>query len=172
MRHHVRTLVSLCLILSAAVVSGCSSADHLLREEHDREVAVLQQRLAEKDQHLEYLALKLQRLKEQRIVPIPIAEARAGSVWTGFSVPALEGTVTGVSGDDCTVVVVANPGNVDIQSIITRTPFRFAVYDENGFKAEAVATSYDAASNVVKCHLTFTKGDATIVVGDKAATKQ
>ena len=172
MKQHGRALASLCLILSAAGVSGCSSADHLLREEHGREVAVLQQRLAEKDRHLEYLTLELQRLRKVPIVPIPIAEARAGSVWAGFSAPALEGTVTGVSGDDCTVVVVANPGNVDIQSIITHTPFRFAVYDENGFKAEAVATNYDAASNVVKCHLTFTKDDATIVVGDKAATKR
>lgn len=100
-----------------------------------------------------------------------VAAAQANGFINAMAAPDLAGTVTNASGRLCTISIGENPGNVDIQSVISRMPFRFAIYDDNGFKAEAVATKYEASANAVLCNLMFTKGEATIRTGDKASTK-
>lgn len=99
----------------------------------------------------------------------------AAAVEAGFSpamaAPTLAGTVTNVSGRLCTIAVAENPGNVDIQDQILRRPFRIAVYDEAGYKAEVVATKYEPSANAILCNVMFTKDSAQIKTGDRASTK-
>jgi septal ring factor EnvC (AmiA/AmiB activator) len=108
---HGRPLARFSLIASVALLAAsCSSTEQLLRDEHDREVASLQQQLEEQDHRLDDLRSEVSRLSrtvykltEGQLVTIPIGE---------------------------------NPSNVDIQSIINRMPFRFAIYDDDGYKGE------------------------------------
>lgn len=100
-----------------------------------------------------------------------VAAAQANGFINAMAAPDLAGTVSNASGRLCTIAIGENPGNVDIQSMINRMPFRFAIYDDNGFKAEAVATKYEASANAVLCNVMFSKGEATIRTGDKASTK-
>ena len=88
-----------------------------------------------------------------------------------MAAPTLAGTVTNVSGRLCTISVADNPGNVDIQDQILRRPFRIAIYDEAGYKAEAVATKYEPSANAILCNVMFTKDSAQIKTGDRASTK-
>jgi hypothetical protein len=106
--------------------------------------------------------------QEQKLL---VAAATVNGFLPGMAAPDLAGVVTNASGRLCTISIGENPGNVDIQSMINRMPFRFAIYDANGFKAEAVATKYEPSANAVLCNLMFTKGEATIRTGDKASTK-
>jgi len=100
-----------------------------------------------------------------------IAAAEANGFIRSMAAPSLAGTVTNASGRLCTIAVGENPGNVDIQSVINRMPFSFAIYDDNGYKCDAVATKYEASANAVLCTLKFTKGETVIKTGDKASTK-
>ncbi|MFT4511804.1 MAG: hypothetical protein ACI89X_002234 [Planctomycetota bacterium] len=129
------------------------------------EIAGLNDTIGKKD--LQIAALDRDNQEQQLLV----AAAQANGFINSMAAPDLAGTVSNASGRLCTIAIGENPGNVDIQSIINRMPFRFAVYDENGFKAEAVATKYEPSANAVLCNLMFTKGEATIRVGDKASTK-
>lgn len=129
------------------------------------EIAGLNETIGKKD--LEIAALDRDN-QEQKLL---VAAAQANGFINAMAAPDLAGTVTNASGRLCTISIGENPGNVDIQSVINRMPFRFAIYDDNGFKAEAVATKYEASANAVLCNLMFTKGEATIRTGDKASTK-
>jgi hypothetical protein len=106
--------------------------------------------------------------QEQKLL---VAAAQANGFINAMAAPDLAGTVTNASGRLCTIAINGNPGNVDIQSVINRMPFRFAIFDDNGFKAEAVATKYEPSAKAVLCKVMFTKGSATIRTGDKASTK-
>lgn len=105
---------------------------------------------------------------EQKLL---VAAATSKGFIPSMAAPLLAGTVTNASGRICTISIADNPGNVDINDQISRRPFRFAIYDENGFKAEAVATRYEPSANAVLCDLMFTKGGVSIQTGDKASTK-
>jgi hypothetical protein len=129
------------------------------------EIASLNGTIGEKN--LEIAALDRDN-QEQKLL---VAAATVNGFLPGMAAPTLEGTVTNASGRLCTISIGENPGNVDIQSAISRMPFSFAVYDENGYKAEAIATKYEPSANAVFCNLKFTNGEATIRVGDKASTK-
>lgn len=100
-----------------------------------------------------------------------IAAAEANGFIRSMAAPSLAGTVTNASGRLCTIAVGENPGNVDIQSVINRMPFAFAIYDDNGYKCDAIATKYEPSANAVLCTLRFTRGEVIIRTGDKASTK-
>tara|TARA_R110002072_G_scaffold228234_12_gene385378 strand:+ start:9956 stop:10981 length:1026 start_codon:yes stop_codon:yes gene_type:complete len=131
----------------------------------NNEIAALNDRISQKD--LQIAALDRDNQEKNLLV----AAAQANGFINAMAAPDLAGTVTNASGRLCTISIGENPGNVDIQSVISRMPFRFAIYDDNGFKAEAVATKYEPSANAVLCNLMFTKGEATIRTGDKASTK-
>lgn len=170
MSYHGRAIFAFCLMVcTAALTSGCSNADHVLIEERTQEVAVLRQQLAEQDRHLDYLASEVQRLEQASEQRRLMERAKAGIMYP--PVPDLAGKVIRVSGKLCVVVVDENPDKVDIKKAIARMPLRFAIYDENGFKGELVATKYEAGAKGVLCTLIYTKGEAAIVVGDKVSTK-
>ena len=57
------------------------------------------------------------------------------------------------------------------QSVINRMPFSFAIYDDNGYKCDAIATKYEESAKAVLCTLRYTKGEVVIRTGDKASTK-
>ncbi|MFT4513891.1 MAG: hypothetical protein ACI89X_004288 [Planctomycetota bacterium] len=172
MTHHGRAFFVFCLLVcTAALTGGCSSADYVLPEERTHEVAVLRQQLAEKDRHLDYLASEVQRLEQAGEQKRLMARAEAARMHALLPVPDLAGKVIRVSGKLCVVVVDKNPDNVDIKKAIAQMPLRFAIYDENGFKAEAVGTKYLAGANTVLGRMIFTKGETTIVIGDKVCTK-
>jgi len=129
------------------------------------EIASLNGTIGEKD--LSIAALERDN-SEQKLL---VAAATARGFIRAMAAPTLSGTVTNASGRLVTIAVADNPGNVDIQDQISRMPFRFAIFDESGFKAEAVATKYEASANAILCKLMFTKGVATVRTGDKASTK-
>lgn len=101
-------------------------------------------------------------------------------------IPALAGRVTNVSGQMCTVTVDANPGNIDIQKAIDERTFRrsiytdnghthssvcllrFAIYGDDGHKADVQAIRFDAEAGGVLCEVVPSEGEVEIVVGDKA----
>lgn len=128
-------------------------------------IASLNGTIGEKDQ----MIASLQRDNSEN--KLLIAAAEANGFIRSMAAPSLAGTVTNASGRLCTIAVGENPGNVDIQSVINRMPFAFAIYDENGYKCDAVATKYEASANAVLCTLRFTKGETVIRTGDKASTK-
>ena len=105
---------------------------------------------------------------EQKLL---VAAAVANGFSPAMAAPTLAGTVTNASDRLLTISIADNPGEVDIQDQINRRPFRFAIYDENGFKAEAVATKYEPTANAVLCNVMFKKGSAQIRTGDRASTK-
>ena len=169
MTRHGRALFVFCLV---AFVAGCSNADHLLLEERTREVERLRRQLADNEGLVNRLRAQIAARQNEFESGLLIAEAEITS-GTYYVPPApdLEGKVVSVSGRLCTIVVTSNPGNADVKAAITRMPFRFAIYDEDGYKAEAVATKYEAATKTALCQLMYTKGEAKIAVGDKAATE-
>lgn len=128
-------------------------------------IASLNGTIGEKDQAI----AALQRDNSEN--KLLIAAAEANGFIRSMAAPSLAGTVTNASGRLCTIAVGENPGNVDIQSVINRMPFAFAIYDDNGYKCDAVATKYEASANAVLCTLRFTKGETVIRTGDKASTK-
>ena len=129
------------------------------------EIASLNSTISEKD--LQIAAIDRDN-QEQKLL---VSAAKANGFLYQMAAPDLAGTVTNSSGRLCTISIGKNPGNVDIQSIISRMPFRFAIYDDSGYKAEAVATKYEPSANAILCNLMFTQGETTIRVGDKASTK-
>ena len=100
-----------------------------------------------------------------------LAAAESNGFLPSMAAPNLAGTVTNASGRLCTISIADNPGNVDIADQINRRNFRFAIYDDNGYKGEAVATKYEPTANAVLCRVELTDANATIRTGDKAATK-
>jgi hypothetical protein len=100
-----------------------------------------------------------------------IAAAKVRGFSEAMAAPTLAGTVTNASGRLCTISIADNPGNVDIQDQINRRPFSFAIYDANGYKAEAMATKYEASANAVLCTVRVKNGSAQIRTGDKASTQ-
>jgi len=129
------------------------------------EIAGLNSTIGDKDGALASLDRDNQ---EQKLL---VSAAIVNGFLPSMAAPDLAGVVTNASGRLCTISIGENPGNVDIQSMIQRRPFRFAIYDDNGYKAEAVATKYEPSANSVLCNLMFTNGEATIRTGDKASTK-
>ena len=126
----------------------------------------LNETIARKDQEI----LGLRRDNSEKDLLIAAAKVRGFS--EAMAAPSLSGTVTNASGRLCTISISANPGNVDIQDQINRRPFSFAIFDDSGYKAEAVATSYVESANAVMCTIRVRNGGATIRTGDKASTQQ
>lgn len=130
------------------------------------DIAALNETISRKDQEI----LGLRRDNSEKDLLIAAAKVRGFS--EAMAAPALSGTVTNASGRLCTISISANPGNVDIQDQINRRPFSFAIFDDSGYKAEAVATSYVESANAVMCTIRVRNGGATIRTGDKASTQQ
>ena len=99
-----------------------------------------------------------------------LAVAEQNNFLPQMAAPTLAGTVTNASGRLCTISIADNPGNVDIADQISRRKFRFAIYDDSGYKGEAVVQRYEPTANAVLCRVALTKDDATIRTGDRAAT--
>ncbi|MAD34934.1 MAG: hypothetical protein CMJ88_14430 [Planctomycetes bacterium] len=130
------------------------------------DIAALNETISRKDQEI----LGLRRDNSEKDLLIAAAKVRGFS--EAMAAPSLSGTVTNASGRLCTISISANPGNVDIQDQINRRPFSFAIFDDSGYKAEAVATSYVESANAVMCTIRVRNGGATIRTGDKASTQQ
>lgn len=130
------------------------------------DIAALNETISRKDQEI----LGLHRDNSEKDLLIAAAKVRGFS--EAMAAPSLSGTVTNASGRLCTISISANPGNVDIQDQINRRPFSFAIFDDSGYKAEAVATSYVESANAVMCTIRVRNGGATIRTGDKASTQQ
>jgi len=128
-------------------------------------IASLNGTIGEKDQ---VIATLNRDNSENRLL---IAAAEANGFIRSMAAPSLAGTVTNASGRLCTIAIGENPGNVDIQSVINRMPFAFAIFDDNGYKCDAIATKYEASAKAVLCTLRFTNGETVIRTGDKASTK-
>ncbi|MCK5940807.1 MAG: hypothetical protein KAI24_02460 [Planctomycetes bacterium] len=129
------------------------------------EIASLNETIGSKEQQIAALE------RDNSEKDLLIAAAKVRGFTEAMAAPTLAGTVTNASGRLCTISIADNPGNVDIQDQINRRPFRFAIYDENGYKAEAVATKYEPSANAILCNVQFTNGSAKIRTGDKASTK-
>lgn len=120
-----------------------------------------------KDKDVQIASLERE-TSEQKLL---VQAATVNGFLPGMAAPNLTGTVTNASGRLCTISITDNPGNVDIQDQIERRPFRFAIFDDKGFKAEAVATKYEASAKAVLCNVLLTNGSASIKTGDSASTK-
>lgn len=156
------------LALASLVLCSCQCVDPSELEECRREVARLESELAERDGVLARTAAQME--EEQRHL---IENARAGTrrFQAPPTPPLLEGAVTESAKGMVTIRISANPGDVDIQKLLEDRPFTFAVYGDNGYKGEAVATKYESGAEVVLCRIVLRKGEATIEVGDKASTR-
>ena len=155
------TLTSSCwrrLVIAGVplLASGCccSSAELTLLEElfikHNHEVRRLQRELRH--------ALSIDSLIESARAPVD-------PKW-GMPAPRFAGSVTSVAGYSCTLEVHENRFGKDIAAVVSQAPFRIAIYDDDGFKAEAIAVFIDAATGGVVCRLMFTKGEVEVVEGD------
>lgn len=129
------------------------------------DIVALNETINGKDQQI----ASLERDNSEKDLLIAAAKVRGFS--EAMAAPNLAGTVTNASGRLCTISIADNPGNVDIQDQINRRPFSFAIYDANGYKAEAVATKYEASANAVLCTVRVKNGNAQIRTGDKASTQ-
>ncbi|MEC8253144.1 MAG: hypothetical protein VX044_08025 [Planctomycetota bacterium] len=129
------------------------------------DIASLNETINGKDQQI----ASLERDNSEKDLLVQAAKVRGFS--EAMAAPSLAGTVTNASGRLCTISISANPGNVDIQDQINRRPFSFAIFDDNGYKAEAVATKYEASANAVLCTIRVRNGGAAIRTGDKASTQ-
>jgi uncharacterized protein YhaN len=105
--------------------------------------------------------------KSQLTLLVKVAESYG--FLRSMAAPNLSGTVTTSNGRLCTIQVTDNPGNVDIQQAIEQGRWTFAIYDDKGYKGEAVAEKYEASANAVLCKVMLEKG--SIKEGDRAATK-
>jgi len=104
---------------------------------------------------------------EQKLL---VSAATVNGFLPAMAAPTLAGTVTNASGRLVTISISDNPGDVDIQDQINRRPFRFAISDASGYKAEAVATKYEPTANAVLCNVLLTAGSRPIRAGDSATT--
>lgn len=127
------------------------------------QIASLQETIANKDIELAQMS------KDVSEKDLLLAVAKQKGFVTAMAAPNLGGTVVNASGRLCTIQVTENPGDVDVGEMIAKLPFSFAIYDESGYKGEAVATRYEPSAKAVFCDLTLVKGD--IKVGDRAATR-
>ena len=107
--------------------------------------------------------------KEKNELNLLVSVAQQNGFVPGLAAPTLNGTVSHVANNLCTISITDNPGKVDIQDQISKRSFSFAIYDASGYKGEAVVTAYHAKDNAVTCNLMLQKG--TIKEGDKASTK-
>jgi hypothetical protein len=107
--------------------------------------------------------------KERSENQLLLAVAREKGFVPQMAAPNLSGTVTHAAGRLCTIAVTDNPGNIDIADHIAKFKFRIAIYDQNGYKGEAVATEYNEASKSILCNIILVN-KGTITEGDKAST--
>lgn len=128
-------------------------------------IASLQETVSNKDMEIADLS------KDISEKDLLLAVARQNGFVNTMAAPALAGMVTNASGRLCTIQVTDNPGDVDIQDMIAKLPFSFAIYDASGYKGEATATRYEPSAKAVLCNVTLVKDNAQIKEGDRAATK-
>ncbi|MBL9076528.1 MAG: hypothetical protein JNL08_03440 [Planctomycetes bacterium] len=126
-------------------------------------IASLQETIANKDVEIAGMGKDI---SEKNLL---LAVAQQNGFVTTMAAPTLAGMVTNANGRLCTIQVTDNPGDVDIQEMIAKLPFSFAIYDASGYKGEAVATKYEPSAKAVLCNLTLVKG--AIKEGDRASTK-
>lgn len=129
------------------------------------DIAGLNETISGKDEQI----ASLERDNSEKDLLLAAAKVRGFS--EAMAAPNLAGTVTNSSGRLCTISISDNPGNIDIQDQINRRPFSFAIFDDKGYKAEAVATKYEPSANAVLCTIRVRNGGATIRTGDKASTQ-
>ena len=170
----------LLLVCAAWAVSGCCSGDSVAASAQTDECARLRQQLLEQGQQVDQLraeAVRLERDVEILETTLTFYKHRwhpgvsselSGSLWSPVS---LNGEVAEIDGDVCRIRITANEQGVDVRSYLARAPFRFAIYDEHGYKAEARAKEFVGATGLLQCEVVFLKDDAQIRKGDKAATK-
>lgn len=190
---HSRALAGLILIGLAVMAAACSNTEHLRQTEHAREVAELRLQMHQRDQLVEALRIELKGTPQTRkrasptdspmLTPQMLMLVRGRGL---SGTPALAGRVTNVSGRTCTITVDANPGNIDIQKAIDERTYqqstytddghsrkivcllRFAIYGDDGHKADVQAIRFDAEAGGVLCEVVPSESDVKIVVGDKA----
>jgi hypothetical protein len=189
---HSRALAGLSLIGLAVMAAACSNTEHLRQTEHAREVAELRLQIDQRDQLVEALKVELKgpRQNRKRASPADSPMLTPQMLVRGLSgTPALAGRVTNVFGQTCTITVDANPGNIDIQKAIDERTYqrstyaddghsrksvcllRFAIYGDDGHKADVQAVRFDAEAGGVLCEVVPSESDVKIVVGDKADIK-
>ena len=102
-----------------------------------------------------------------RSLEIIVAAARTelGPGWIASAQPSLDGTVRHVDsgGRLLTVAITANPASADV-----KPGYRFAVYDGETYKGEAMITDVDG--NFAFCRVTVAAGPE-IKIGDRASTR-
>jgi len=88
----------------------------------------------------------------------------------GRVTPNLGGEVTSHANDRLVIELTSNPDGVDIQQAIERFPVSFAIYDENGYKGEALVEKFEPSANTITAKVLIRRGDTPIQNGDQAAT--
>jgi len=180
------------LIALLMVTASCTSSNAVRHDERDDEIALLRQQLAQRERQIGSLEVELQKLSDVHAVG-SVEDLLITSAWLANGLPGtpeLTGQVTEVSGQKCTIVIDANPDNVDIKRAIDDRKVRvvtysddgrtddivgylkFAIYDEDGHKAEVRAIGFDAATSSVTCEFVNADDRAKILIGDKAGTKR
>ena len=107
--------------------------------------------------------------KDKSELGMLVKVAETNGFLRSMAAPNLSGLVTTARGGLATIQVTENPGGVDIARAIESGNVSFAIYDASGYKAEAVAQSYEASANAVFCKIKPVKGE--VKQGDRAATK-
>jgi hypothetical protein len=109
-------------------------------------------------------ALEIAKLsKDKSELGLLVDVAKAKGFVDSMAVPQLAGTVSIVSGRLCTINVTSNPTDAEI-----KPGYKFAIYDDAGYKAEARVTSVDAERKAAFCTMEIVQG--TVKEGDKAST--
>lgn len=126
-----------------------------------------QEQLAELEQEMQVLQRDLQHVRPIHSL-IEKMRTPVDTTW-GIPAPRFAGVVTSVNGYSCTLDVRENRFGKGVAAVVAEAPFRVAIYDDSGFKAEAIAVFIDPETGGVVCRLMFTKGEADIVKGDLAS---
>jgi hypothetical protein len=107
--------------------------------------------------------------KDKSELTLLVKVAEANGFKRTMAAPDLAGLVVNANERLCTIQITDNPGNIDINEQIQRGQWGFAIYDDNGYKGEAIATKYEASANAVLCNVKLVKGE--FKQGDKASTR-
>lgn len=139
--------------------------DATLAENHNLKntIAELNEAVAARDSRI--MGLESDRSQLQLLVKV----AESYGFLRSMAAPNLAGTVTTSNGRLCTILITDNPGNVNIKEAIELGKWGFAIYDDKGYKGEAIAEKYEESANAVLCRVVPVKGE--IREGDRAATK-
>lgn len=149
-----RGALAVVMVLAAVVATGC-------RSYRDGEVESARTEVADLRAVIASLQRDLHDVEVHRV-----ANSTAG-VLHGIALH-LGGHVTEVDGSELTIRIEHNPGRVDIGQLLSDRPFTLAVFDEHGYKADAFAREWHAATGTLRCRLVQARDGAVLRVGDRA----